>query len=321
MDKKVTLSIASIALFFMFSFNIKAQSNIKYGPNYIAIEAEDTGNTIEKWVIRKPGDQKYLDNFDGISGAPGPINDTYIEYTGGFGNKDQGNLTYTFTAPKTAKYQMTMRMYSPIGVDDKADKKNDVFVKMEGDFTSGSAKWSNNDLGTLNKFFGRGKRYWGNCSRLEHNGFDYVFYNLKKGEQYTFTLNGRSAGTSIDYIVFFDTTITIDTSDGFARYKDPALSLPEEIRPNNSSLSVTEISTTNFKMYPNPANETVYIKMNNSFKGNLKITISNISGQTIYNQKINDTNKNIDVSLFTTGFYFVKITEGNSVTTKKLIIK
>ncbi|WP_343328566.1 T9SS type A sorting domain-containing protein [Polaribacter staleyi] len=54
--------------------------------------------------------------------------------------------------------------------------------------------------------------------------------------------------------------------------------------------------------------------------GNSNITISNISGQTIYNKNIRDTNKDIDVSSFTAGFYFIKVTEGYSVTTKKLII-
>ena len=73
--------------------NIKSKNNIKYGSNYIVIEAEDTGNTIDKWVIRKPGDPKYLDNFDGVTGAPSAINNTYLEYTGALGNKDHGNLT------------------------------------------------------------------------------------------------------------------------------------------------------------------------------------------------------------------------------------
>ena len=321
MIQKTTFSIAIITLLFMLPISIKAQSNIKYGPNYIVFEAEDTDDITDKWVIRKPGDPKYLSNFDGINGAPGPMNDTYLEYTGGFANKSEGNITYTFTAPKTATYQMVMRMYSPIGKDEGADKKNDVFIKMEGDFTSGSAKWSEADLGTLHKYFGRGKRYWGNCSRLEHNGFDYVYYNLKQGEEYTFTMNGRSGGTSIDYIIFFDTDIEINTSDGLARYKDPALSLPVEMRPNSSSLSVADFSSTDFKMYPNPAEETVFIKMNTLLNENSNVMISNINGQTIYNQKIVDATKKIDVSNFTSGFYFVKVTEGNSVTTKKLIIK
>ncbi|UZO82304.1 T9SS type A sorting domain-containing protein [Aquimarina sp. ERC-38] len=317
--KFILLTVLTLLLI---PLHTKGQTKINYGPNYVVFEAEDTGNKIKDWVVRKPGDPKYLAKFDGIPNAPKPINNTYLEYTGSFADKTQGVLIYTFTAPKTATYQMVMRMYSPIEKTEKADKKNDVFIKMEGDFTSGAAKPTTADLKTLHKFFGRGKRFWGNCSQLEHNGLNPVFYKLKKGKQYTFTMNGRSAGTSIDYIVFFETSIPVDSPDGKAGFKDPARSLPEEIRPNGRrTLSIAKISDFDFNIYPNPTNDVVFIDLNTKSDSDSEISIATINGQTIYQGNISNTTKSIDVSGFTSGFYMINIKNGNTVTNKKLVIR
>jgi hypothetical protein len=37
---------------------------------------------------------------------------------------------------KTGKYRMVMRMYQPLLKNEKGDKRNDVYVKLEGNYTS-----------------------------------------------------------------------------------------------------------------------------------------------------------------------------------------
>jgi uncharacterized protein YjdB len=244
MNKRITNSFLLCICLLVLTTTLKAQSNIKYGDDYIVIEAEDTGNTIDKWVVRTPSDPKYLSEYDAsiaTPGSPDPINSTYLEYTGAFANEDQGILTYTFTAPKTGTYQLGMRMHCPIPADEnRGDIKNDMFIKMEGNFTSGSAKWSTNQLKELHKFFGRGRRIWGTANKLEiGGGHDFVFYDLTQGETYTFTMNGRSSGTSIDYIVFFNPD---DLLEDFLRNKDLAVQLPVEMRPNQAAETVQSVS-------------------------------------------------------------------------------
>lgn len=199
------------------------------GLTTLVFEAEDTNNGLDSWIIRTPEDPLYLAKYDPtiFPDSPPVYNDKYLEYTGQFADKTRGNLTYTFTAPKTATYQMAMRLHSPILESDKADKKNDVFIKMEGNFTSGMQTITTEELGTLHKFFGRGKRRWGAGNFLEHKGLNPPLYNLIKGEEYTFTMNGRSPGTSIDYIAFFEPTAL----PGAIRNNDLALQLPTEMTP------------------------------------------------------------------------------------------
>jgi hypothetical protein len=110
-----------------------------------------------------------------------------------------------------------------------ADLRNDFFVKMEGNFTSGSAKHTENDLRTFHKFFGRGANKWGTCINLEHNCNNGLFYNLVEGEEYTFYLKDRSNTAIVDYIVFYDTSYLAHNINN--QGPDLAIQLPEELRP------------------------------------------------------------------------------------------
>ncbi|WP_282123015.1 T9SS type A sorting domain-containing protein [Algibacter mikhailovii] len=234
----------------LFSINLsEAQGNIKYGPDYIVLEAEDTETPLGNlWTVRQPGDTGYLEYLFYPGSSPDPANNTYLEYTGpwqGAGSE----LEYKFICPKTGTYQVAMRMHSPLresnnpnkgkwltpaGETDPvwwelADLRNDFFIKMEGDFTSGSTKHSVSDLKTFHKFFGRGANNWGTCINLEHNGNNGVFYNLTEGEEYTFFLKGRSNTAIVDYITFYDTDYLTHNINN--QSTDLALQLPEEIRP------------------------------------------------------------------------------------------
>ena len=179
------------------------------------------------WTVRAPGDPEYLKYLTNVGSSPEPINNTYLEYTGpwlGAGSE----LTYNFTAPKTGTYQIAMRMHSPLRSGELADKRNDFFIKMDGNFTSGSNKHTESDLRTFHKIFGRGANKWGTCVNLEHNGNNGAFYNLIKGEVYTFTLKGRSGTAVVDYITFYDTSYLAHNINN--QSTDLALQLPEEIR-------------------------------------------------------------------------------------------
>ncbi|MGC6432192.1 MAG: Ig-like domain-containing protein [Jejuia sp.] len=249
MNRKITLITALLFLLPIIKNKANAQTNIKYGEDYIVIEAEDTNTALGSlWATRTSSDTGYLEYLFYPSSSPDPINDTYLEYIGpwlGAGSE----LEYKFTCPKTGTYQVAMRMHSPLRASNNpnkgkwltppgetdpvwwelADLRNDCFIKMEGNFTSGSNKHSETDLRTFHKFFGRGANKWGTCINLEHNGNNGVSYNLIEGEEYTFYFKGRSNTFIVDYITFYDTSYLEHNINN--QSTDLALQLPEEIRP------------------------------------------------------------------------------------------
>lgn len=256
--KKELIIIFSFQLFF--ATVILAQSNIKYGPDYIVFEAEDTDTPLgSNWKVRKLGDLGYLEYLFFPGSSPDPVNDTYFEFVGpwlGAGSE----LAYKFICPKTGTYQVAMRLHTPLretthtkhvlrvdprdGIEKKwepGDLRNDCFIKMEGNFTKGnsSVNPTQEDLETFHKFFGRGANRWGSNINLELHGRGNhgVTYNLIEGEEYTFYMKGRSTTAIVDYIAFYD--ISYVPHDIFNQSTDLALLLPEEIRPYVAPIGVS----------------------------------------------------------------------------------
>jgi hypothetical protein len=73
-----------------------------------------------------------------------------------------------------------------------------------------------------------------------------------------------------------------------------------------------------FSIYPNPVTDQLNI---NSGTEMTKIEIFNQLGQNVFSQVVKDTNFNMNTTGFNTGVYFVRITSGEGVTTKKFVVK
>lgn len=84
-------------------------------------------------------------------------------------------------------------------------------------------------------------------------------------------------------------------------------------------LSVEKISGLEFIAYPNPAQDKLTI-MTKNLSTDAKVDISNSLGQFIYKGAISEENT-IDLSSFSQGLYFVKVTDGNKTLTKKIVKK
>ena len=94
------------------------------------------------------------------------------------------------------------------------------------------------------------------------------------------------------------------------------------INVNNSTLGVDENEISNsFSMYPNPTDSFLTINSNGQLIN--QISIFSITGKLIKQVSFenSETKKTIDVSLFTTGMYLVKIISNEKVVTKKFIKK
>lgn len=84
------------------------------------------------------------------------------------------------------------------------------------------------------------------------------------------------------------------------------------------ALSVEEISTFNFSMYPNPASENILISIPSK---EAKFELYSTKGQLIYNQKLYNGANKISLDTFSSGMYLVKIISDDTSETKKLLLK
>lgn len=213
---KLSFGLLIVLFFGLFGVS-QAASTITQGSNYVVFEADDhTSSDLGEWVLRQNGDAEYLG--DGIG-------DDYLEFTGNKSTTGSPNspLVYKFTAPSTGIYQLSMRMYQNLEEDEESDIRNDVYVRLSGDFTSANA-YSDTDLAEDMKFWGRAVRQWGSLYKGEngdHTKLEMV-YNLKEGEEYTLTMSGRSQGTCIDYIIFYESSLsyTIGVNKDISKIND-----------------------------------------------------------------------------------------------------
>ena len=109
---------------------------------------------------------------------------------------------------------------------------------------------------------------------------------LVNGTTYEFRINARASG---EISVFNTTTATPD-----------------------SGLGIEELSNNVVSFYPNPVNDVVNIKLDESFKAKL----FNISGKLVL--EVNNK-KQIDISFLTSGMYFLKIESEDKIYSGKIL--
>jgi len=62
----------------------------------------------------------------------------------------------------------------------------------------------------------------------------------------------------------------------------------------------------NIILYPNPANDKIYLKMNNSLNNSAQIVICDATGKTVLTQTYNGNETTIDISSLAPGIYLVQ---------------
>lgn len=83
--------------------------------------------------------------------------------------------------------------------------------------------------------------------------------------------------------------------------------------PTTASVGSSGFDT--FKMYPNPATNTLYFNTTED----VKVNIYNVLGKLIQSSEITESKKDMDVSNLATGIYLVKISNGKQFITKKIM--
>ena len=177
----------------------------------VVIEAENTETTeLGFWQVVSVGDARFVD---------GATNGKHLEFTSNTknGGKPESPLTYRFMITKPGVYQMHIRSRKRLE-GEPGDKCNDCYVRMEGDFESGSGNYGTETLKKDTKLYGGEPEKWGWAYNLDGNGADHkpVFYNFKKG-QYTLTISGRSIRFNMDRIVLHHKDVEQDFAKSIER--------------------------------------------------------------------------------------------------------
>lgn len=86
-------------------------------------------------------------------------------------------------------------------------------------------------------------------------------------------------------------------------------------------LGVNDVnSKTQVSVYPNPATNILNIQLP-AVSSAAQVTIFDATGRQVYFNKLESSKTTVNVSGFSKGVYFVKIEDGNQVTTKKVVVQ
>jgi hypothetical protein len=83
----------------------------------------------------------------------------------------------------------------------------------------------------------------------------------------------------------------------------------------NENLGVDDSNLSTISIYPNPSNG----ELNITTDTNLQVIIYDLLGKEVYSSEVNNS-ETLDISNLNNGVYMVKLSNGNSSTTKKLIV-
>lgn len=138
----------------------------------------------------------------------------------------------------------------------------------------------------------------------EPNSHGYVHYKIKP-------LAGYSVGDIIPNTaeIYFDFNPAVITNTFETEF--------------TTTLSNTEINSSVFSIYPNPTRSFIELNFGKGINKTIKINIYDIQGKRVFDKtnEVEDASLKIDVSQLTKGMYFLKVDDGTSKTTKKLIVK
>lgn len=133
------------------------------------------------------------------------------------------------------------------------------------------------------------------------------------------TTNGTDNLMGTVVYIGTETTFEEDYIEG-STYKiytaDKAFNYSNELVIAESTASVDELFSSKVSIYPNPASQFINITSNVDIN---KVEVYNILGKKVLSTL--NFKGNLDVSSLSKGMYMLKLTSGNSVASKKLIVK
>lgn len=87
------------------------------------------------------------------------------------------------------------------------------------------------------------------------------------------------------------------------------------------SSSVAQTPDPLFRFYPNPATDQIWLQFKDASAQGRQITLVDITGKIIYRATNRDLYASLDVSSLTSGMYLIRVVDGNSSFTQKLVVR
>ena len=84
------------------------------------------------------------------------------------------------------------------------------------------------------------------------------------------------------------------------------------------------IDQNHIKIYPNPTSNYIIIEIDNKIDRNYTLQVLNISGQVVYAEEIKNNEmikKNIDLSEYSKGVYFIRVISDSSSYQEKILLQ
>ncbi|MCX6291582.1 MAG: T9SS type A sorting domain-containing protein [Bacteroidetes bacterium] len=142
-----------------------------------------------------------------------------------------------------------------------------------------------------------------------------VYRSLDQGANWAIFMNGISPGCTYGAGGFYATSSYV-----FCGIELVCIGSVYRI-DRGSVLSIIEINKSSISIFPNPAVDNFIVAWEN-YLYKTAITITDITGKTIYSTAVTDTQKVIiSTKSFSEGIYFVQIQSTNYLETKKLVIE
>jgi hypothetical protein len=89
---------------------------------------------------------------------------------------------------------------------------------------------------------------------------------------------------------------------------------------SNATASTSNNTIIGFNAYPNPVKGNSLTVTTSSTEAKT-VNIFNVLGRKVFSQRFSSMNKTMDISGISSGVYIMKVSEGNNIATKKLIIE
>jgi len=105
------------------------------------------------------------------------------------------------------------------------------------------------------------------------------------------------------------------TGVGFYSYSDSKI-LPRSAEDIEEATSVGEITATAVKLYPNPANDILFISSDAKLS---KVEVFNLLGQSVMSKTINSKQSELNISDLDAGMYLIKVYGENGVQTQRFL--
>ena len=140
------------------------------------------------------------------------------------------------------------------------------------------------------------------------------------GAEPTATLTEAAASAATNIVQFLFRQDNAGDTPGMTIDELRISSSWSDVSPSSGTVSTLDSEINGFNAYPNPVKGNSLTVTTSSTEAKT-VNIFNVLGRKVFSQRFSSMNKTMDISGISSGVYIMKVSEGNNIATKKLIIE